>query len=91
MALDNDIQLWSNRDGLVFGLALTRRVLATSVAEHRQFEMTLHVGDLRTNEWHVSVDFLVARAAADGEFTDLTESDIRHWMFWLGLDHILHR
>jgi hypothetical protein len=31
------------------------------------------------------------RARGDGELVDLTEDDIRLWMFWLGLDYILHR
>jgi hypothetical protein len=36
-------------------------------------------------------DFLLARVGAGSELVDLTEDDIRLWMFWLGLDYILHR
>jgi hypothetical protein len=36
-------------------------------------------------------DFLLARVAAGGELVDLTDEDIRLWMFWLGLDYILNR
>jgi hypothetical protein len=34
---------------------------------------------------------LLAWAAAGGALVDLTEDDIRLWMFWLGLDYILNR
>lgn len=33
----------------------------------------------------------LARVGAGGELLDLTEGDIRLWMFWVGLDYILHR
>lgn len=34
-------------------------------------------------------DVLLARVADGGELADLTEDDIRLWMFWLGLDYLL--
>ena len=34
---------------------------------------------------------LLARTAVGGELVDLTDDDIRFWMFWLGLDYILNR
>ena len=43
------------------------------------------------DEWPVSGDFLLTRVAAGGELVDLTESDVRFWMFWLGLDYVLNR
>ena len=58
-------------------------------------EITLSPGGwslgLSLDEWPVSGDFLLTRAAAGGELVDLTESDVRFWMFWLGLDYVLHR
>jgi len=47
--------------------------------------------DLGPQEWPANGDFLLARVGASGELVDLTEDDIRLWMFWLGLDYILHR
>lgn len=95
LALDNGIQLWGSRDGLVFGLALTRRVLAMSLVEPGRVEITLQFegSDLgfAVGEWPANGDFLVARSTADGGVADLTESDIRQWMCWLGLDYILNR
>ncbi len=34
---------------------------------------------------------MLGRIGTGGELVDLTEADIRLWMFWLGLDYILHR
>ena len=34
---------------------------------------------------------MLARISTGGELVDLTDDDIRLWMFWLGLDYILHR
>jgi len=31
-----------------------------------------------------------AASTAGGELVGLTDDDIRLWMFWLGLDYILH-
>jgi hypothetical protein len=47
--------------------------------------------DLGPKEWPANGDFLVARVGASSELVDLTEDDIRLWMFRLGLDYILHR
>lgn len=65
-----------------------------SLAEPWRSEITLHFDNsepaLGPDEWPVSSDFLLARAAADGGMADLTESDIRLWIFWLELDYILN-
>jgi hypothetical protein len=76
------------------GLALARRALALSLAEPSRFEVRLRFEnpelDLGPKEWPANRDFLLARAAAGGELVDLTEDDIRLWMFWFGLDYILN-
>jgi hypothetical protein len=93
--LDDGIQLCCNRNGLVFGFALARRVLAMALTEPGQFEITLEgegsASGLGVEGWPANGDFLVARTAVDGGLADLTESDIKRWMFWLGLDYILKR
>ena len=93
--LHDGIQLYCNRGGLLFGLALARRALALSLAEPSRFEVKLRFEnselDLGPKEWPANGDFLLARVGAGGELVDLTEDDIRLWMFWLGLDFILHR
>jgi hypothetical protein len=93
--LHDGIQLCCNRGGLLFGLALARRALALSLAEPSRFEVRLRFEnselDLGPKEWPANGDFLLARVGASGELVDLTEDDIRLWMFWLGLDYILHR
>ena len=92
--LHDGIQLCCNRGGLLFGLALARRALALSLAEPSRFEVRLRFEnselDLGPKEWPANGDFLLARVGAGGELVDLTEDDIRLWMFWLGLDYILH-
>jgi len=92
--LHDGVQLCCSRGGLVFGLALARRALAMSLAEPSRFEVKLRFEnselDLGPKEWPANGDFLLARAAADGAFEDLTEADVRLWMFWLGLDYILN-
>jgi hypothetical protein len=79
----------------LFGLALARRVLALSLAEPSRFEVRLRFEnselDLGPKEWPANGDFLLAWVGAGGELVDLTEDDIRLWMFWLGLDYILKR
>jgi hypothetical protein len=71
----------SNRDGLLFGLALAHRALALSLAEPSRFEIKLHFQnsehDLGPKEWPANGDFLLARVDAGGELVDLTEDDIR--------------
>ena len=93
--LHDGIQLCCNRGGVLFGLALARRALAMSLAEPSQFEVRLRFEnselDLGPKEWPANGDFLLARVAASSELVDLTEDDIRLWMFWLGLDYILNR
>ena len=93
--LHDGIQLCCNRGGLLFGLALARRSLALSLAEPSRFEVRLHFEnserDLGPKEWPANGDFLLARVDAGGELVDLTEDDIRLWMFWLTLDYILNR
>ena len=62
-----------------------------SLAEPSRFEIKLHFQnserDLGPKEWPANGDFLLARVDAGGELVDLTEDDIRHWMFWLGLHY----
>ena len=86
------VRVFCDRDGLIFGLALARRALAMSPW---QPEITLHFdgGELgfSSKEWPVSGDFLLARVADDGGLVDLTEADLKHWMFWLGFDYIMNR
>ena len=47
--------------------------------------------DLGPKEWPANGEPLLARVSTGGELVDLTDDDIRLWMFWLGLDHILNR
>ena len=91
--LHGGIQLYCNRGGLLFGLALARRALAMSLPVPSRFEVKLRFEnselDLGPKEWPANGDFLLARVDAGGELVDLTEDDIRLWMFWLGLHYIL--
>jgi hypothetical protein len=91
--LHDGIQFYCNRGGLLFGLALARRALALSLAEPSRFEIKLHFQnserDLGPKEWPGNGDFLLARVDAGGELVDLTEDDIKLWMFWLGLHYIM--
>jgi hypothetical protein len=86
--LHDGIQLCCNRGGLVFGLALARRALALSLAEPSRFEVRLRFENselaLGPKEWPANGDFVLARVGVGGELVDLTEDDIRLWMFWLG-------
>lgn len=95
LALYDGVNLWCNRDGLVFGLTLTRRVLASALTRLEPYEITLQVDDLKAGlgleEWPANGDFVLARSGADGGLADLTESDIAHWMYWLGLDYLAYR
>jgi hypothetical protein len=91
--LHDGIQLCCNRGGLLFGLALARRVLALSLAQPSRFQVTLHFEnselDLGPREWPANGDFLLARTADGGELADLTEDDVRFWMGWLWFDYVL--
>jgi hypothetical protein len=93
--LDDGIGLCCDRDVLHFGLALARRALATSPSAPRWPAPMLRFDDsapaLGSDESPVSADFLLARVDADGELVDLTDSDIEHWMVWLGLDDFLNK
>lgn len=95
LAVDDGVEIWCNRDGLLFGLTLTRRVLASSLTQLEPSGITLQVEDLKAgfglNEWPANGDFVLARSGAAGRLADLTESDLEHWMFWLGLDHLAYR
>ncbi|HEX7841796.1 MAG TPA: hypothetical protein VF469_30205 [Kofleriaceae bacterium] len=82
------IQLWCNRDGLVAGLMLIRHVLDPPSIEPERFEAR---NQSEGWKWTTKGDFLLARSGERGEPADLTESDIEHCMFWLGLDYILPR
>ena len=94
LPLLDGVELCCDRDGLLLGLALARRTLAMpTIAPQRA--AVAHFLDgrnpgLTLDEWPISADYLLARIAADGELMDLTESDVRFWMFWLGFDYVLH-
>jgi hypothetical protein len=95
LPLLDGVELCCDRDGLLLGLALARRALAMFTVAPQRAAVTLSpdgrtVG-LNLDEWPVSGDFLLTRVAAGGELVDLTESDVKFWMFWLGLDYVLHR
>ena len=95
LPLLDGVELCCDRDGLLLGLALARRALTMFPAAPPWPAVAPSVDGwslgLNLNEWPVSGDFLLARVAASGDLVDLTESDIRFWMFWLGLDYILNR
>ena len=95
LPLFDGVELCCDRDGLLLGLALVRRTPTTFSAAPRRPAVARSVDawslGLKLGEWPVSGDFLLARVAAGGEVVDLTESDVRFWMFWLGLDYVLHR
>lgn len=95
LPLLDGVELCCDRDGLLFGLALVRSALATSPTTSWRPKVAPSPDgrslSLDTGEWPVSGDFLLARVAADGGLTDLTMDDVRFWMFWLGLDYVLHR
>jgi len=92
LPLLDDVELCCDRDGLLFGLALVRRTLATSpiASWRREVVPSGHQLRMDTNEWPVSGDFALTRIAAGGELVDLTDADVSFWMFWLGLDYVLH-
>jgi len=91
--LEGGVRIFCDRDGLVFGLALARRALVRSLAEPALPELLLQLdgseADLSPEEWPVSGDFILARVAADGELVDMTEADLKRWVFWLGLDYVM--
>jgi hypothetical protein len=95
LPLHDRVELCCDRDGLLLGLALAHRALAASPTAPSRFEIAPSVGGrslaLNLDEWPVSGDFLLARITASGELVDLTMPDVRFWMFWLGLDYVLHR
>jgi hypothetical protein len=97
LTLLDGVELCCDRDGLLLGLALARRALAMFTFAPQRAEGTIfpdgrNLGlGLNLDEWPVSGDFLLTRVAAGGELVDLTESDVGFWMFWLGLDYVLHR
>jgi hypothetical protein len=94
LPLYDGIELCCDHDGLLLGLALARRALAASPiaawAPEVARSVNVRILGLSLDEWPVSGDFLLARTAASGELVDLSLSDVRFWMFWLGLDYVLH-
>jgi len=91
--LHDGVELCCDRDGLLFGLALARRALTSPLATPLRYDVAPCCSAseaLGPDEWLVSADFALARAAAGGELVDLTEADVRHWMFWLGLAYVLN-
>jgi hypothetical protein len=95
LGLQDGIQLCCDRDALIFGLALARRALEMSLTEPAQREIRLRfdgsASDLAPDQWPVSADFILARVVDFGELVDMTEADLKHWVFWLGLDYVLNR
>ncbi len=95
LPLLDGVELCCDRDGLLLGIALARRALAMFTVAPQRAEVTRSPDGrnpgLNLDEWPVSGDFLLTRVAASGELVDLTESDVMFWMFWLGLDYVLHR
>jgi hypothetical protein len=84
LPLYDDVHLCCDRDGLLLGLTLVRRALARRFAPWRS-EI------IDRSESPISGDFLLTRITALGELVDLTEPDIRFYLFWLGLESVLHR
>jgi hypothetical protein len=93
--LHDGVELSCDRDGLLFGLALVRRALEMSPTTWWPPAVVPSPDgrslSLDTGEWPVSGDFLLVRADAGGDLVDLTEADVRFWMFWLGLEYVLRR
>ena len=83
LPLHDGVHLCCDRDGLLFGLTLARRALARSAPWWPEI--------VDRSESPVSGDFLLARITALGELADLTEVDVRFYLFWLGLEYVLHR
>jgi Domain of unknown function (DUF3846) len=81
--LYDGVHLCCDRDGLLLGLTLARRALARSVPWRSEI--------IDRSVSPISGDFLLARINALGELVDLTELDVRFYLFWLGLEHVLHR
>jgi hypothetical protein len=71
------------------------RLRFAHLAEPSRFEVRLRFEnselDLGPKGWPANGDFLLARVSPGGELVDLTDDDIRLWMFRIGLDYILHR
>lgn len=95
LGLQDGIQLCCDRDALIFGLALARRALEMSLTEPAQREIRLRfdgsASDLAPDQWPVCADFLLIRVGDYGEPVDMTEADLKHWVFWLGLDYVMNR
>ncbi len=47
--------------------------------------------DLAPDQWPVSADFILARVGDYSELVDMTEADLKHWVFWLGLNYVMNR
>jgi hypothetical protein len=84
LPLYDGVHLCCDRDGLLLGLTLARRTMARSAPWQS-------VPRFGRSDSPVSTDFLLARITALGELVDLTELDLRFYLFWLGLDYVLHR
>jgi hypothetical protein len=93
--VEDGTEIWCSRSGLMFGLALVRRMIAMVRDPHARASIRLDVEEphagLGRYEWHANGDFVVARAALDGAPSSLTDHDIREWGFWLGVDYFLRQ
>ena len=88
LPLYDGVGLWCSRSGWLFGLTLTRRVLAGPGTAAALLVETRRRG---SEGLPAHGDFVLSRVSAHGGLADLDEGDIRHWMFWLGLDHVMGR
>jgi hypothetical protein len=86
LPLYDDIHLCCDLDSVLLGLSLARRAVAGSARWRSESAPRFN-----RSESPVSGDFLLARFSAAGELVDLTEPDVRFYLFWLGLDFVLHR
>jgi hypothetical protein len=98
--LHEGVELYCDRESLLFGLALVRRALAMAIAEPWRPEVKLRLDRSALNRdewlgdpdlWSVGGDFMLARVADDGKLVGLTDADVQLWMFWLGFDYIMNR
>jgi hypothetical protein len=90
LPLGDGVDVWCSRDGWLFGLALTRMVIGAARTAGRPPEGTDPAVPLRSEHRPLG-DFVLARSTPDNRLADLTEADIRLWMFWLEFDRLMGR
>jgi hypothetical protein len=72
-------------------LRVTRRVLAIHAQSGRSTSRAATRPPLQPIGVARQRDFLLARISAAGDLVDLTEPDVRFYLFWVGLEFVLHR